>query len=539
MHRSRATSCNATVAGLVTFGLGVAATGSAHAQGLFDLYSTGIFPMDMLATDLDGDAHLDLVVTNRDGFIPDSGLTRLFNNGDGTFTTLVNMDVGTSPRDVSGADLNGDGHPDLVVCRQDQHISVLLNDGDGRSFQRSNYPVDVYSQQPRFAGLVDVDGDFDTDIVLGTSGGAYSTGATLTVFLNDGLGGMTQAATIPVSTSDADVVHGMTTGDFDDDGDVDVALGTFREEPCGIPYCYESFAREQGLTVFANEGDGLAWTESHVSFDGLGEKDAITDVETGDVDGDGDLDIVVRAGFYDESPGVFPHTNGVHTLLNDGTGAFADPVEAWSVAGELGYGLAVQDVDGDGALDFVTGLSDDFVIGINNGDASSFATARYPLPRRASRVLTSAFVDVTGDGRWDIVQGLDNIPDVVGGGLAIIENTHAFAGPTLDVTTLVRGQSTTWTIADATDGDRVYVLYARGEPAASRGISLLGGLTLDLGEDAVVIGSASADASGVARLIRTVPSNAPVISVTMQAVIRRGPGGADSVKTNFQTARIQ
>lgn len=63
----------------------------------------------------------------------------LLNNGDGTFQAPISYDLsGSGAGTVGIADLNGDGHPDLVVvdcCSIDGNgpgtVSVLLNNGDG------------------------------------------------------------------------------------------------------------------------------------------------------------------------------------------------------------------------------------------------------------------------------------------------------------------------------------------------------------------------------------------------------------------------
>ncbi|RKX29251.1 MAG: hypothetical protein DRP47_02125 [Candidatus Zixiibacteriota bacterium] len=52
----------------------------------------------------------------------------LLNNGDGTFQTAVNYDVGDYPTSVFSIDLDGDGDNDLaVVNASSDNISILLN----------------------------------------------------------------------------------------------------------------------------------------------------------------------------------------------------------------------------------------------------------------------------------------------------------------------------------------------------------------------------------------------------------------------------
>ena len=66
----------------------------------------------------------------------------------------------------------------------------------------------------------------------------------------------------------------------------------------------------------------------------------------------------------------------------------------------------------------------------------------------------------------------------------------------------------------------------------------LGGLCVDIMGPAL-FGEATADALGTATVSRTMPTET-VLGYTMafQAVIRRGPKGGQSVKTNAITARV-
>jgi hypothetical protein len=93
-------------------------------------------------------------------------------------------------------------------------------------------------------------------------------------------------------------------------------------------------------------------------------------------------------------------------------------------------------------------------------------------------------------------------------------------------------------VTDAQPGETVRFLYSLNEPGNGLGQPNLGGITLDI-LNAKQLGSAIADQTGTATLTRTIPANAPLRNVTLQAVIRRGQNGQDSVKTPFKTTRIQ
>ncbi len=111
--------------------------------------------------------------------------------------------------------------------------------------------------------------------------------------------------------------------------------------------------------------------------------------------------------------------------------------------------------------------------------------------------------------------------------------------PVLSQTSLFRGFPATLTLENANPNELVYFLYSRVGSGSGPCISALGGLCLDLLPPIILNNTATADASGVATMTRTVPSGAPLITIWSQAVIQRGAGGADSVKSNVTSDTIQ
>jgi hypothetical protein len=112
------------------------------------------------------------------------------------------------------------------------------------------------------------------------------------------------------------------------------------------------------------------------------------------------------------------------------------------------------------------------------------------------------------------------------------------AGPVLDQTDLVRGRPANFRVRGAAPGERVHYLYSLSGTGAGPCPGVLGGLCLDLLSPVVLMGDATANGIGTAVFSRTVPSGAPLVSLHTQAVMKRGAGGANSVKTNTVSAPI-
>src|SRR5579871_6595441 len=77
-------------------------------------YTAGFGSDSVAVGDFDGDGHLDLVVAN--GYSPDSTVSILLGNGDGTFGAARSFAAGYGPSSVAVGDFNADGFPDLAVA---------------------------------------------------------------------------------------------------------------------------------------------------------------------------------------------------------------------------------------------------------------------------------------------------------------------------------------------------------------------------------------------------------------------------------------
>jgi hypothetical protein len=151
------------------------------------------FPDSVAIGDMNGDGKPDVVVVR--GL--DNSVQTLLGNGDGTFTRGPTHATGGSvPDQVELGDLNGDGHLDAVVANNNSNsVSVIFGDGTGGWSGSATYPVTGISGNNPSPGdnplaIGDVDGDGHPDIVVP---GNHTTGVA-TVLHGDGAGHFTASS---------------------------------------------------------------------------------------------------------------------------------------------------------------------------------------------------------------------------------------------------------------------------------------------------------------------------------------------------------
>jgi hypothetical protein len=159
--------------------------------------------------DMNGDGHTDLVIPHRDG----GQSLVLVNDGTGVFPDTVRIGPADAAyRSSRVGDFDGDGHNDVVVIDPRSGTGVFYGSPDGGFGPLA--ALGDEGTRPYAVLVADVDGSGSPDVIVGYVGSAP------TVFFNDGPGTFT-----PVSFGDAEgAAYGFAVADLDGDGLLDIAM---------------------------------------------------------------------------------------------------------------------------------------------------------------------------------------------------------------------------------------------------------------------------------------------------------------------------
>ena len=313
--------------------------------------------------DLDGDGDLDVVTGNY------AQTNKVYlGNGDGTFGTGTAIGTDTDDtRSIALGDVDGDGDLDVIAGNYAQTNKVYLGNGAG-GFS-SGVAIGTDTDNTRSIALGDVDGDGDLDVIAGN----YS--QTNKVYLGNGNGTFGSGTAIG---TDTDSTTSVALGDVDGDGDLDVIAGNY----------------SQTNKVYLGNGNGTFGSGTAIGTD----TDSTTSVALGDVDGDGDLDVI--AGNYSQTNKVYLN-NG----LDYGT-ALQEFRTSSNLGSETDHSSSVTfgDMDSDGDLDMVVGNTSETSKWYVN-DGNGLFTLGGNISASAETTLSIAVGDVDKDGDLDVVLG--------------------------------------------------------------------------------------------------------------------------------------
>ncbi len=257
--------------------------------------------------DINHDGFLDFIITGWD--VPNNKyLEKYVNNKDGSFTGPTSVGAGNDRNSIAFGDINHDGFMDFIVT----YAGILgkcINDGTG-SFNVTYFGNGV---QDSSICLGDIDNDGDMDLI---ASGRVAGG--LDKYINDGIGNF-----INTSFGEGLFNTSIALGDIDNDGDLDLIV---TGDDGGINKLHK-YINDNSSTNFSGPysfGTGVQFGA----------------VSLGDIDGDGDLDLIVSG------------SGRLDKYINDGTGTFTGTAFGTGVSISA---QALGDVDNDGDLDLIIG----------------------------------------------------------------------------------------------------------------------------------------------------------------------------------------
>ncbi|EDQ86475.1 uncharacterized protein MONBRDRAFT_10795 [Monosiga brevicollis MX1] len=325
-------------------------------------------PTTVVAADLNRDGHQDVVV----GGVSDNTVAIFWGEGNGTFSSPQVVTTGTyAATSLLAGDMDNDGDLDLVGVGEDTATIFWAENLGAGQFLSPMHVITNTTSGPRSLVLHDVDNDGALDVLVSSYASAL-----VGWFRNEGAAGFSAVRHI---ATDIDGAFWLTLGDVNGDGTADAVWVAY---------------------------DGLVWRAGNgTAFDGPvysifePEYESFFSVLAADFDNDGDVDVL--GGTEGEVGG------GLYLVQNQGDGTFSKPrTLSTDIAATT---IEAVDLDGDDDLDLLVASNKDdkFIWFRNNG--GGFFSQPLSLDQAVTGAEAIHAADLDGDGLPDIVA---TIPDL-------------------------------------------------------------------------------------------------------------------------------
>ena len=329
--------------------------------------------MDAEFFDLDDDGDLDLVLALE--WVPN---VVLINDGSGAFPqddAITLPGGGGDSEDIAIADFNSDGRPDIAIACEDTATNELyLQNEDGSFALVPDAPIGAGASNAILAH--DLNGDGHVDLIVGNKGQN-------TILINTG------DATFVDETAQRlpeieDTTQDLELGDLDNDGDLDLVV-----------------ANEDANRILFNDGQGRFAEDPERTLPLPFHQEETREADLGDIDNDGDLDLVCANVNWRE--GALPFNR---VLLNDGAGRFTDVSDQCLPPLQLTtLDVDLVDIDNDGDLDWISAEMGGGgpTVFLNDGAGDFDYAPEHPLPTAAhGHGVDIECADLNNDGRPDL-----------------------------------------------------------------------------------------------------------------------------------------
>jgi hypothetical protein len=357
------------------------------------------FGEQLTKADFDGDGHPDLVHG------ADSNLVVHLSNGTGPFAPPVLTPALLAGNPGTG-DFNGDGKDDLAFPSPSQQVTAMLGNGDGTFLPGSSFGTAAGAPYVVLAGRFNGDQHVDLAVEIDQP---LTAGYAVSIYFGDGTGHFSSGLATTITER---LIHHPPV-DLNGDNKTDLigaskvflgnGSGGFTAVPLNDDLGFDIVAvdfNHDGKRDLARAADDSFYGDAVLVRLGNGDGTFQSSVaypvgyfsgsiDAADVSGDGHTDILVTSG-----------ETTVGILLGKGDGTF-HPVQ--HQLSNWGTQVTAGDFDRDGKVDFVTAVDPElnalsFVRG--NGDGT-FQTYRVFDP--GAFVTGGVPADMNGDGKQDVV----------------------------------------------------------------------------------------------------------------------------------------